>query len=600
MPTKVTKSEKSVANSNEELLIGLEEKENQEKVDENGDVSSETVKPARGRKKSSKSKSEADSDGVEEKKPRKTSKKKEVSAAEDEEKPVKPRKTRTSAKVEKEEEENTDKLDGTKTIDKVKLLNKVTGKRKISAKKEEPQEEEVKKSKQSTKKSSKKNAASEEVSNDAGISLTDEILTKVKVSKKKTGALKTESEVDEPKKVSKTKKTVSSKKATKEEEEPVESTVKKTRTTKRNSVKDLIEEKMEEKASAGKQSKAKTKKKKTDIEDSDKNSEDETRKDITLGELLEQAQVQEEKDNVKKLKNISETIRADSSKRRKRKNDAALVMATLTGNQEIKAQMEEENVPIIAGFPIDVSGIDFERERMEAEQECIEDFKNIVFALSKDYEEIDILFGRTKDKIIESLVELDKKSQFSMSELKMKQNDLVNRIAEIQEVILVKKAELEKLGFTAFRKKSKIKQLIAESENEIAQLEMEGLGYNAKLISIVDETGKERAKLFENLQIRKEKHDEVKKRLEDAGIILQNMENREEIDENAVQKKLILKALKLYPKPMTIGQLLYYPGLSGYSVQRMSAAINQLVLEKLVLKVALEDNVYYVIANNNE
>lgn len=599
MPTKGTKREKSV----EDLKEELQEKDNQEIIDEKGDINSEKVKPARGRKKSSVSKAETDSDSVEEKKSRKTSKKKDVSDTEEEEKTVKTGKTKNSVKAAKEEKENTDKPDSTKKIDKEKLLNKVSGKRKTSAKKEaleEEPEEEVKKAKTSTKKTVKKNSESEEIVDNTGVSLTDEILTKVKSSRKKTLAVKSDNEDAEFDKVTKTKKTTASKKSEKEKDETDKKAVKKTVTTKKNSVKDLIEEKMEVKAGVGKKSKAKTKRTKGDTEDSDKNSEDKTRQDITLEELLEQAQIQEEKDNVKKLRNISETIRADSSKRRKRKNDAALVMATLTGNQEAKAEMEEENVSIMAGFPIDVSGIDFEKERVEAEQECIEDFKNIVLDLSKDYEEINELFSRTKDQLIENLVELDKKSQFSMTELKMKQNDLVNRIAEIQEVILVKKSEFEKLGFTAFRKKNKIKQLIAESENEIAQLEMEGLGYNAKLVSIVDETSKERNKLFESLQIRKEKYDEVKKRLKDAGIILERMENREEIDENAVQKKLILKALRLYPKPMTIGQLLYYPGLSGYSVQRMSAAINQLVLEKSVLKVALEDNVYYVIANNNE
>lgn len=425
-----------------------------------------------------------------------------------------------------------------------------------------------------------------------------------------------------------TKKTVKSKnvkeKADLKEEKSSEAsktvkTSKKTKTVLTDNIKELLEEKMEtttskKKSRAIKKKEEEPSQEKRQVESVDaedgteigiqpkKRPSRQKKADITLGELLEQAKEEprDGKDSTKRLKNISETIRADSSKRKKRKNDAALVMATMTGNQDPLSSYEaDENVPVVSGFPIDVSGIDFEKERYEAEQECIEDFKVIVDDLEKSCETVKLNYNRAKDSMIEDLYNSDKDAQLQMKELKMKQNDLVNRIAEIQEVILVKKSELDALGFTAFYKKNKIRQIIGESEAEISGLELEALSYNSKLLSIVDAAAAERDELFQALEEGKNKYLEAQGRLKEAQQVLKEMEAREQIDENAVQKKLILKALRMYPKPITIGQLLYYPGLSGYSVQRMSAAINQLVQDELVLKVALEDNVYYLIADND-
>lgn len=324
-----------------------------------------------------------------------------------------------------------------------------------------------------------------------------------------------------------------------------------------------------------------------------------SKKDITMGELLEQGDSDEELSDTTKdtkgrrLKNISETIRAD---REKRKNDAALVMATITGNQQGTMPPIDRLAP--AGFPVDVSNIDFEKERYDAEEACIDDFKRVVNGLAHSYEIAQDEFDDLKSEVIDELVKSDRDAQEKMKDLKVLQSDLVNRIAELHEVIAVKNDELNNVGITQFYKKSKIKQILADSENEVTELEMEALKYNGKLLAIVENSAKKRAQLYDRIEAAKQNSKEAQEKLNEAMLLLQRMETREYIDENAVQKKLILNALRLYPKPMTIGQLLYYPGLSGYSVQKMSAAISQLVTnEQSVLKVALEDNVYYLIAS---
>lgn len=342
------------------------------------------------------------------------------------------------------------------------------------------------------------------------------------------------------------------------------------------------------------------------IEEETRRSEAKKTKDMTMQELLEQMEKDDEpkleiKAGKRKLKNISEAIMQDSTKRKNGQNSAALVMATITGNQEL----EEINDDILlddsikTGFPMDVSMIDFEKERYEAEEKCIEDFKKVVVKLEEiDNSKKDEL-ASTKDILINELADTDKNIEQQMKDLKIRQNDIVNQIAQIQEVIAGKQAELNAAGMFQFSRKSRLKQIIAESEAEIGSLEMEALAFNNKVTSLMEEATHRRINLFSSVDNVKEQSEYTTGKLQEARKLLSKMEKREYIDEAAVQRQLILNALRLYTKPMTIGQLLFYPGLSGYSVQNMSAAMNHLVtVDKSVIKVALEDNVYYLISKS--
>lgn len=333
-------------------------------------------------------------------------------------------------------------------------------------------------------------------------------------------------------------------------------------------------------------------------------------KNMTMAELLEEVNVDDEEFEETKfssdvrspkrnLKNISEVI-SDNTKRKKGKNSAAIVMATITGNRdsiEFEEEFLEDNGN--TGFPMDVSMIDFEKERYVAEEDCVADFRLVVKKLEEIYDEKNNELRSVKDELLNELSDADQNIEAQMKNLKIRQSEIVNQIAQIQEVIADKQSELNSLSLFQIAKKSRLKQIIKDSETEIGTLEMEALAFKNKLTNLMEEATHRRVALYSKVNNIREQSDYTKGRLDEAKTLLKKMESREYIDEAAVQRKLILNALRLYTKPMTIGQLLFYPGLSGYSVQTISSAINHLVtVDKTVIKVDLEDNVYYLISKS--
>lgn len=343
-------------------------------------------------------------------------------------------------------------------------------------------------------------------------------------------------------------------------------------------------------------------------------------KEMTMAELLEEAAAEDEIEEIgateaieetrlssdvksakRKLKNISDAIISDTTKRKNGKNSAAIVMATITGNKESIDPMERELLEENSntGFPMDVSMIDFEKERYVAEEDCIADFKLVVKKLEEIYDDKNKELASVKDELLNELSSADQDIEVQMKNLKIRQSDIVNQIAQIQEVIANKQSELNNLSIFQISKKNRLKQIIKESENEIGTLEMEALAFKNKVTTLMEDATHRRVTLFSKVDNVKEQSDYTKGKLDEAKDLLEKMEAREYIDEAAIQRKLILNALRLYTKPMTIGQLLFYPGLSGYSVQTISSAINHLVtVDKTVLKVDLEDNVYYLISKS--
>lgn len=339
-------------------------------------------------------------------------------------------------------------------------------------------------------------------------------------------------------------------------------------------------------------------------------------KDMTMAELLEEASADEEieevgevdeakpltdiKSSKRNLKNISDAIISDNTKRKNGKNSAAIVMATITGNKDSGIRTEEEFFEENnTTFPMDVSTIDFEKERYGAEEDCIADFRLVVKKLEEIYDEKNKELISVKDELLNELSDADKNIEIQMKNLKIRQSEIVNQIAQIQEVIANKQSELNNLSLFQITKKNRIKQIIKDSETEIGTLEMEALAFKNKVTNLMEDATHRRVNLFSKVDNVKEQSDYTKGKLDEAKDLLKKMEKREYIDEAAVQRKLILNALKLYTKPMTIGQLMFYPGLSGYSVQTISSAMNHLVtVDKTVIKVDLEDNVYYLISKS--
>jgi len=340
-------------------------------------------------------------------------------------------------------------------------------------------------------------------------------------------------------------------------------------------------------------------------------------KDMTMAELLEEASADEEIEEVgevdeaklstdikaskRNLKNISDAIISDNTKRKNGKNSAAIVMATITGNKDSGIREEEEffEENNNTGFPMDLSTINFEKERYGAEEDCIADFRLVVKKLEEIYDEKNKELIYVKDELLNELSDADKNIEVQMKNLKIRQSEIVNQIAQIQEVIANKQSELNNLSLFQITKKNRIKQIIKDSETEIGTLEMEALAFKNKVTNLMEDATHRRVNLFSKVDNVKEQSDYTKGKLDEAKDLLKKMEKREYIDEAAVQRKLILNALKLYTKPMTIGQLMFYPGLSGYSVQTISSAMNHLVtVDKTVIKVDLEDNVYYLISKS--
>lgn len=338
-------------------------------------------------------------------------------------------------------------------------------------------------------------------------------------------------------------------------------------------------------------------------------------KDMTMAELLEESAADEEikededveetkllndvKSSKRNLKNISEAIISDNTKRKNGKNSAAIVMATITGNKDSGSRTEEEffEENNNTGFPMDVSMIDFEKERYGAEEDCIADFRQVVAKLEEIYDEKNKELTSVKDELLNELSDADRNIEVQMKNLKIRQSEIVNQIAQIQEVIAGKQSELNNLSLFQITKRNRIRQIIKDSETEIGTLEMEALAFKNKVTNLMEDATHRRVNLFSKVDNVKEQSDYTKGKLEEAKDLLKKMEKREYIDEAAVQRKLILNALRLYTKPMTIGQLLHYPGLFGYSVQTVSSAMHHLVtVDKTVIKVDLEDNVYYLIS----